>query len=250
MPKKRKIAVSAASFFPWCLGQGGIKRAIRLAKRAGFDSLQILPLRRWVDFSGVDKEYVMSYTPEWNSGTWWGAFRRTLGLAGEECPLILDMVLFGSDQAVTSSMDAIRSAFPEAIYVARVPGTNPLEIHPEAGLTVDEYVQYPYPLIWDTWHSRRPMRYGQGRQITNDWQKLLASVAAKICQIHVHPTVKEIIGLVRGDPQMELIRMLQALGKVTDCPAVIEVAPLVFGIPSLQVALLRKIRVVTEGLLN
>lgn len=250
MSEKRKIAVSAASFFPWCLGRGGIERTLKLSKKAGFDGLQILPLRGWTDFSALDPRDVMSYTPEWNSGTWWGAFRRTLGLAGEECPLILDMVLFGSKLAVTSSFAKIQATFPKAIYVARVPGTNPLEIHPEAGLTVNEYAQYPYPLIWDTWHSRRPMRYGQGGQITHDWQKLLASVAAKICQIHVHPTIKEIVSLIRGDPQMELIKMLKTLGEKTACPVVIEVAPLIFGIPSIQVALLGKIRSVAEGYLN
>ncbi|MDP2873744.1 MAG: hypothetical protein Q8N84_00350 [bacterium] len=250
MFQKRKIGVSAAPFFPWCLGREGIERTVGLAKRAGFDGLQILPLRGWMDFAGLDPKFVMSYTPEWNSGTWRGAFRRTLGLAGEECPLILDMVLFGSDQAVINSMGAIRSAFPEAIYVAKVPGTNPLEIHPEAGLTVDEYAQYPYPLIWDTWHSRRPMRYGQGGEITKNWQILLERVAAKICQIHVHPTIREIVSLVRGDPQTELIKMLRALGEKTVCPVVIEVAPLVFGIPSVQVALLRRIRKVTEGYLH
>lgn len=74
----RKIGFNVVMALPWCLGPGGLHRAIELSRLAGYDGLQILPLRGWSagDLKGVDPERIIAMEDAWNYGPLWRALAR------------------------------------------------------------------------------------------------------------------------------------------------------------------------------
>lgn len=210
----RKIGLNVVMTFPWCLGFGGLHRAIKLSRLAGYDGLQILPLRGWSagDFEGVDPERIIAMEDAWNHGPFLSALARQAGLIGEPAPLFHDWLLFGpSGKTIADRLALMRSIFPDAIFPAHKPsGTDPIEMHPEAGLSIKEYAERPYGLVWDTAHVLRMGRHDEA-PVTNDWRKLFAQVSGNIRLIHVKDG---------ADPEM-----LKALAEVTDCPVILETRP-------------------------
>jgi len=70
----RKYGISVVSLFPWSWGPGGLQRAVSLAKVAGYDGVQALPLRGW-DFSDLGRysASILAYEDAWNNGSLWRA---------------------------------------------------------------------------------------------------------------------------------------------------------------------------------
>ncbi len=115
--KKRLFGVSTISLLPHSLGRGGFDRSKTIASQAGFDVLQVLPLRGWsveawenekltgklLEFVGLNGNWIISYQDAWNGGSLFSAIEREIyqfitrkKCAMEEKPLFYDWFLFGS----------------------------------------------------------------------------------------------------------------------------------------------------------
>lgn len=215
----RQYGVSVVSLFPWSLGPGGPKKTVQMAKSAGYDGIQALPLRGWggTPLSAYET-YVLAFEDAWNYGGFWEVPLRMLGVRPEG-PTFLDWVLFRSPHS-TSFANAIPSAHHMRLGVAT-------EIHPELTTNVDDYVSFCEAggkLCWDTWHVRRNRREGQPG--IADWKDLLRQLPEDaIALIHVHLVKGEIESFFAGEG--ELVEMLAKLNETVsaDVPVIIEIAP-------------------------
>lgn len=221
----RIIGVSVASLLPWSLGQKGLDRAVRIAHAAGYAGVQALPLRSWdpLSFEGIDPDAIIAYEGPWNMGSFWGAIRRLCGRAGEEEPTLLDWLLFGSGEK--QILGWLAATFPEAVYVAHRPGDDLLEIHPEADLTVADYISYEPGLVWDTHHVRRPRRDGRSGPVVERWFELWRQLdPAQLRLIHFNARGKELRAFLAGEVN-ELARMFYNVARATTCPIIVEISP-------------------------
>jgi len=217
----REFGISVVSFFPWSLGFGGAVRASRMANDSGIKKLQLLPLRGY-DTNSVNRlpaRGVISWEGPWNYGSFWKAFRRALGCAGEDYPTPLDWVVFGKNPMDPQIFGRL---FPNALHVSHDSREklSIYEVHPEGGLPSNKMSA----LCWDTWHVRRPYRNGNPSPF--QWQRLLEEWKNQIALIHVHPTGSEVESLLTRRVQGELQYMLRLLAKASpNAPIVLEVAP-------------------------
>jgi hypothetical protein len=238
----RPIYVSAASLVPWSLGSGGPARALELAKAAGYAGLQVLPLRGWTPetLRQLPPEYVVAFEEAWNQGSFTGALKRHLRLAGADKPTLLDWILFGPQPMQTPDM---RKLFSHAIPIVH-DNEEFYEINPEGG-----YPHARMPVVWDTQHTRRGRRDGQPSSL-GPWYELMSSVHSQIWLIHVHPTHAEISDLLAGRGT-ELVLMLRRLRKLVSSfiPVVIEVAPRLLASETGVVDYLARLRAATNRLL-
>jgi len=221
----RVYGINVVTLFPWSLGPGGFQRSVALATAAGFNGLQVLPLRGWGSLDALDASKVISFEDAWNGGSFSRALFRSLRLLSDvAAPSLLDWILFGPRASKTFQL--VRSRLDQAFYVAHDFGSNTiLEINPEAGISTMAYKEYPHGLCWDTLHVRRPCR-GSSEEIRN-WKTLLKAVVPQIKLIHVHPVRGEVAALLSGDTSFELVYMLELLGDVLakDVPVILEVNP-------------------------
>lgn len=74
--KNRILGINAASLLPWSLGPWGATLSLYIARAAGYDGLQILPLKGWGINCSIPQKNVISYEYAWNTGTTLGAFQR------------------------------------------------------------------------------------------------------------------------------------------------------------------------------
>jgi hypothetical protein len=234
---RRRFYVNAASLIPWSLGSGGPKRAVELAAKAGFDGLQLLPLRGWtLDTIGTIPEgVIVAYEDAWNQGTLAGAVSRQLGMVGDEQPLLLDWMLFGSKPLDVTHFGQL---FHKALKIVHNTWDfGSYEINPEGG-----FPRPGKPVVWDTLHIRRPRRDGALSTLSH-WRTLLAQLEARINLIHVHPTIGAETESLRAGCESELNTMIRVLGKHTPkaVPIVLEVAPII-STPSGTVEYLNRLR--------
>jgi len=212
----RKIGVSVISMFPWSLGKNGLARSVMMAHEAGFQGLQILPMRGWdhFTFSGVLGEQIISFELAWNCGSFWKAILRHLHLAGEENPLLHDWFLFGKCDATERRAEMMFRYFQRtSMFITHdVIHVGVMEMHPERDLEICDYASYPHGLVWDTEHVIRSGRHGQP-PITDDWERLLDEVGHNIRLIHVKAPMNP--------------KMLKALAEKTtaDVPVIFESLP-------------------------
>lgn len=217
----RKYGVSVFSLFPWSLGPKGPERSVKMAREAGFDGVQALPMKWW-SYERVDnwQKYVLAYEDAWNYGPLWQVPLRYLGIRPKG-PTALDWITFGK-AASTSFPDAILSAHHMQRGVAT-------EIHPELSTDIEEYDRYcreGNKVCWDTYHVRRSKR--DGTPGIEYWTNLIKRIPVhrSIELIHVHPVKSEMEKfMVYGGG--ELVAMLLVLKRLAPtATAIIEVAPL------------------------
>ncbi len=221
----RIIGVSVVSLLPWSLGKKGLARSIRIAHEAGYAGVQALPFKSWdpSSFDSIDRDAVISYEGPWNTGFFSGALRRLFGRAGEEEPTLLDWLLFGSGEK--QILGRLVDCFPAALYVVHHKGEDPLEINPEAGLTVADYLSYEPGLVWDTEHVRRPRRDGQGGPVAENWYELWRELdPAQIKLIHFNARGRALKEFLAGEVN-DLAIMLHNVAQTTTCPIVVEIPP-------------------------
>ena len=210
----RRIGVSVVCMLPWSLGRNGLARAAIMARLAGFQGLQILPMRGWdeLTFTEASPNQIISFELAWNCGSLWKAVLRHLHLAGEESPLLHDWLLFGKCDDTERRAEMIFHHFQKtSMFITHdVIHVGVMEMHPELDLEVGVYADYPHGLVWDTEHVIRSGRHGQP-PITDDWEKLLDEVGHNIRLIHVKDPINP--------------KMLKALAEKTTCPVIFEARP-------------------------
>lgn len=66
MKKVRKVGINTASLLPWSIGPRGPALSVEIAQAAGFNGLQILPLRGWTreTMAGIPQDFVLSWERE------------------------------------------------------------------------------------------------------------------------------------------------------------------------------------------
>lgn len=215
----RKFGVNVVSLWPWSLGPRGPERAIKMAKEAGFDGVQALPMKFW-SYKRIKQweKDVISWEDAWNCGPLWKVPLRHLGFLDAPAPTVVDWAMFGKK---TSPI------FPDAIASMHHFGDGvSAEIHPELATNHQAYLNHCAQggmLTWDTYHVTRPHRQ-TGKHI-NQWETLLMRIPAEnIALIHVHPARNNTEALVQGSSF--LIPMLEKLGrKTSDTPVILEVFP-------------------------
>lgn len=219
--EERLYGVNTVSMWPWSVGKKGPERSIRIAKKAGYDGIQALPMKDW-GYENVNnwRKNVISFEDAWNTGPLWKALLRHLGLTKSQAPTIFDWLVFGKLQAYS---------YPNAIWCSHeVQYGAVTEIHPGLWKDPQKYVDYCWKengtLCWDTKHIRR---FGkESSNGLNDWRKLLKWIPDKsIKLIHVQAFSKEELNDFLQDKPTELDEMLQALRYKTVAPAIVEVFP-------------------------
>jgi len=234
----RRFDVSVASLVPWSLGSGGPVRAYQMAVDAGFNGLQLLPLRGWSMDSvrRLPNRGVIAWEGAWNYGSLWKVVQRVTGRAGEDHPLPIDWVVFGRDPM---DPQIFGRCFQNALHVSHDSRERQsvYELHPEGGLPTTGLAS----LCWDTWHTRRPYRNGDPSPF--QWKRLLEKWKDQIALIHVHPVGPEISSLLAGQTKGELQDMLRLLATQTKTQVsiVLEVAP-TFGTRAQAVRYLSQLR--------
>lgn len=211
------MGISVICAIPWSLGEHGLGRSLDLANEAGFDGLQILPMRGWsgltfLELLTIPKRRVLSFESAWNCGTFFEAIMRHLHIAGESNPLLHDWLLFGRCEEIIDRNDLIYNLFKKtALRVVHNPmDFGMLEMHPELQVRINFYADHPVGLVWDTEHVLRPGRHGEP-PVTKNWPELLEKIKHNIGLIHVKNN---------ADP-----KMLKALAYETDCPVIFEGRP-------------------------
>lgn len=206
----RKIGVSVISLLPWSLGKNGLFNAWKLARIAGFDGLQLLPMRGWdkVTPKTIPPNFVISFEDAWNCGKLLPSIGRELHLLGENHPRFHDVVLFGACTEVKERFNALFTHLGGTAMLvthnSRQAGV--LEMNPE-----DNHTRHG-GVCWDTKHVVRSGTNGES-PITRDWRTLLEIVRHNVRLIHVNDSAPI-------DP-----KMLVALAEATDCPVIYEAKP-------------------------
>jgi hypothetical protein len=192
-----------------------------MAVGAGFDGLQLLPLRGWrkAALYAIPKQLVCSFEGPWNKGPLLGALKRHLHLAGEEQPLLMDWLFFGP-----SPLDAevFAEMFPKALRVSHTSnGQDLYEINPELGPPTRGE-----PVCWDTKHTRRGRRDRKPNPL-KQWRDLLAELdGSQIKLIHFNPTNRKELTRFLDGKDTELESILRAVARKSGAPIVVETAPL------------------------
>jgi hypothetical protein len=218
----RKIGINVVSMVPFSLGRGGLARALGIASEAGFDGLQLLPLRFWNAFTFFDilKEKIISFELAWNCGSIWGAILRHSHLTGEENPTLKDWILFGKCETVEDCAELIFRNFQKtSMFVTHdTVHAGVIEMHPELEMMADDYADYHHGLVWDTEHVLRFGHHGEP-PVTLDWIDFLEEVKGNIHLIHAKPFSM----FHRKEHEYEA--MLTMLGEKTKCPVIFEGKP-------------------------
>lgn len=153
-PQIPRIGVSIISLYPWSIGLGGPERALRIAKRAGLDGLQLLPLRglRKSDLKKLPPNSVISYEGDWRGfepGT-------TTPIKGT----LRDTALFGSHEDVAEKISWFKELFPKALPIDTKESDCLLEISPANSTKLSDYFNHPIGLVVDTKHLwQEPLIY-------------------------------------------------------------------------------------------
>lgn len=223
----RKKAISTISLITDSLGPKGFENSLDIATlELKLDGIQALPMRGWP----ACKDYyasllhepwdkmVLSFEGPWNSGSVWQAMRRRFNFEKEGDPTFLDLYLFGVNPMPV--LRAMGNVFGWDKYISHRLGYKYMtEIYP-VNVQIQNYIDYKYGLVWDTWHVRE-----KGMP---DWRDLLSALSTEnIKMIHLHPKDEdELTKLIKGE-ENELTEMLHALRlKVSaDCPVVLETRP-------------------------
>lgn len=231
----RTIGISQASLFPYSWGPGGLARAWALAKEAGFDGLQILPLRYCDRSSSIPQDAVLSIEGPWNSGSLWGALRRHMGRAGEEEPLLLDWLLFGGKKEAAKLFRRLAGSFNQAMNVIHTPGSlyDIFEVNPEAKMSIAE-IQKIGALCLDNCHIQRKGRHGEPR------------ISARLIEL-LEPSQVQLLHYNLRDESRGRVIMAVRLGKKFQCPVVVECAP-VIGTPRAVIRELQRLQEETREL--
>ncbi len=215
----RLYGINVVNLLPWSYGPGGMKRAIKLAGKAGFDGIQFLPLRGWKTTKLESYESkVISYQDAWNFGTFWETAARQL-FGRKQGPLFSNWVLF-VNRASPVFTNAVFNAVKTTGYISV---KFALEIHPGLSTDIETYVilcEKGYHVCWDTWHARRPGFDPDDR--IEDWEKLLDQLPnGAIRLIHVHLFPWELTRFLQGSGTT--VNMLKRLKqKAPLAPAIIE----------------------------
>lgn len=215
----RQFGVSVVSLWPWSIGPKGPERAIKMAKEAGFDGIQALPMKFWSykRIRGWEKD-VISWEDAWNYGPLWQVPLRHLGVLEDPAPTAVDWIMFGKKTS---------PVFPKAIASMHHFGEGvSAEIHPELATKHQVYLDHCAQggmLTWDTFHVTRLHRQ-TGKHI-NQWSTLLMQIPTEnLALIHVHPARSDTESLIQGSSFLN--PMLEALGQKTqNTPVILEVFP-------------------------
>lgn len=209
---RRLFGISTVSLFPHSLGLNGLRNAWDIAFYAGFDGLQVLPMKGW-DFNknAFAHANVISYEDAWRPVQ---PFPQS-ALSGD----ILNWLAFGQNYATT--LAKIKRYYPRAMPVGHHPDMqHVLEMKAEANLPVSGYLNYSQGLVFDTLHIFECPDL--------DWPTFLSQVRKeRIKLIHLHPRLNQIDSFLRGE-QSELTAMLDQLNNVTrfsKCPVILEFFP-------------------------
>lgn len=245
----RLYGINVVNLFPWAYGPSGMKRAVKLAKKAGFDGIQFLPLRGWKTSKKEDYEdSVISYQAAWSSGSLWKRlyFQRS---SGQKLSLLLrDWFLFSNSLDPNFNHATYCTPFmdPPVFHMCMV-----TEIHPEIGTDIQTYVDFCKRggrLCWDTWHVVRK-RAGIHPGIKS-WRELLNSLPADaIGLIHVHLFPKELESFLCGcNNAANMLKELKR--KAPKAPAIIEIEDSELRLPKDMVEYLSEIRKATKKYLD
>jgi hypothetical protein len=213
----RRYGISVVSLWPWTMR--GPKFTVSMAQEAGFDGIQVLPMRLWKHSEREGwEDAVISWEDAWNYGPLWQAVLRTFGVSLEGAPTLLDLALFSRRH-----IPPFRKAIPSWHNFVN---WYPVEIHPELSLDVSDYQKYCSmggSLVWDTYHVVRP--HGKTGESFGDWRKLLRMLPkGSISLIHVHVVQEDVSGFLGGTSKT--LEMLDALAVAAPgVPAILEIAP-------------------------
>jgi hypothetical protein len=221
MNKKRKIAVSTGSLFPYSWGPGGLIRSLKMARKSNIDYLQFLPFigisqGEIEKFSLKYPDAVLSYEGDWRGGS----LKKTIGkiLRNGDWPSALSPVLFGCPSSVRNKLQTAKRFFLEAAAIdTKWPGSY-YEIKP---LSVDENIETELSrdLVFDTWHIR------EGSQF-DDPVGFLQENLNKIKLIHFQTrNKKELLLFLDGNEEGNILRELMIVAFRGDSSVVIELPP-------------------------
>lgn len=217
----RNLGITVASLGLWALGPSGPKRALEKADAAGFNGLQVLPLRGWNQESmkSIPPLKVISYEGAWNQGTLMGVFLRMAHPKDETKPKPEDWLMFGAHPLEAYQIGEV---FPNALRIVHKPEEawmGAYEVNPEGGLP-----KAGQRTVFDTLHAFRGNRDGSSSSVTRWMSYLPTSIRYTAC-VHVHPKVEDI-----NDPlnaEGALAGLVRELARITpsSVPFILEVAP-------------------------
>lgn len=235
----RKYGISTISLWPLSLGLGGFDRSIKIAKKAGFDGIQTLPMKWW-PYKKARRGHkdVISFENAWNYGPLWKALLRKFGFLDEApgTPRLGEWALFGNkEMSVPNAMfctHRINEVRSHPNWVLEISA----DFSPEKSVYID-FATGLGRLCWDTLHVRRPAgQHGDDLSKVNeesilvadgDWYNLLDELPGEsIRLIHVRPAKGELESLLDGKSST-LTDMLALLAAVAprNTPAILELFP-------------------------
>ena len=153
------IGLSVVSIFPHSfLSIFGLRYAEFIARRAGYDGLQLVPFWTYLkrDLSGLSKGgfRVLSYEGSWNGmyfdcRTFWGRVARIF--TNGDFGILKDALIFGTRKRVEKLLGYFAELFPDAVQIDIDP-SGVREISPHHDMTRDEWLKYKGGVVFDTHH--------------------------------------------------------------------------------------------------
>ena len=253
----RQVGINVVSLWPAAIpSRWGLRWAWRLAKSAGYDYLQILPMKCVTELGLRDLRraggpYVVRFRePAWNPTTFLDHVQGHPGglfASGRPQPTTwADVVLFPSPKGCEFRGRAVQRVFPRAEYIGHAQSphhTGLVEVSDLFRPTLREVVaaaaQLDCRLVLDTKHLRAPDAW-------SDWHDWLPQLVARTNLLHVQAvSVEEWNLFMRGEPNelADLLReifMFRYAGEV-----VVEVDPRHIGFWGSR----RKLRLIREQVL-
>lgn len=241
MARKGRIGINIASYLPWAVLN--LRRVIRAAEEAGYDFLQILPLKSYLPLLGqqgmkplqFDTSLPVRYLEDvWNSAESFAEVVAGKMSRDPTSPTLLDYIVFPkrekADQLydfLNERADPVSGVRPTRIAHEFGDEEALVEVHPGLWMTptriVDEVLEEGRGpiLVPDLWHLRHPAApsYIAHRPlgITQDsllgrWDESLPVLLPHSAAVHVSPSraEPELEQCVNGRPT-ELVRMMECV---------------------------------------
>ena len=207
----RKFGVSVISILPYSLGPNGLGRSIEIAKCAGLDGVQALPLYGWNPKLFPEKG-VISIEQAWDLGS------------NYYPNIIRNYLLFDREYRSFYLYNKLYAKYPYAIRAMPGVYTDPVEIHPELKFSEDEYLKSGFPIVFDTLHTRRIGINGEP-PVTSDPVRFISQIGKRIHLIHLRLDDEEEEQLSKQDELSEIVKIVRALNNFTKCNVILELVP-------------------------
>lgn len=207
----RKFGVSVISMLPYSLGPNGLGRSIEIAKSAGMDGVQALPLYGWNPNLFPEKG-VLSIEEAW-------------GLGSNYNPnYIRNYLLFDREYRSFYLYNKLYAKYPYAIRSMHGVYTDPVEVHPELKISEDGYLRAGFPIVFDTHHVRRTGANGEPPVTTNPL-RFISLLGKRIQLIHLRLSSSEEESLQKQDEASEIVQIVRTLNNYTKCNVILELVP-------------------------